>query len=167
MSNNLFGINIFRFIFVLLLQGLLFKYVDFKLIDIYIHPLFVLLLPLEIPMVLALILAFALGLGVDTFLNSFGLHAAVMVALAFLRPLICAIIEPISGYEPGQLLSKESLGRSWIIRYTALMMGAYMIMATLLEDLSISWLWLARCILSFIISSLFVLLYQFIFKIRV
>ena len=51
-----------------------------------------------------MLLAFAMGLSVDVFCNTFGVNAAACVLLAFLRPWlirICAPREEFENFEPG------------------------------------------------------------------
>ena len=108
--------------------------------------------------------AFCMGLSIDMFYDSFGLHAASLVIVAFARPLLCALIEPRGGYEVGQSLTKHSLGFRWFIRYSAIISFSHILIVSSLEDLSIGWLWLARILIGFVLSLFLVILYQFIFN---
>jgi rod shape-determining protein MreD len=51
----------------------------------YLYPLFLLLLPFELSVVAMLILGFVLGLTIDMFMNTTGMHAAACVLMAYLR----------------------------------------------------------------------------------
>ena len=164
MFTNIYAANTFRFFFLLLIQGLVLQYIGYKNIYVFIYPVFLMLLPLEIPHGLLVFLCFLLGISVDIFYNGFGLHASVMVALAFARPLICGLIEPRGGYEVGQTLSAKNLGFRWFIRYSAVISVLHMFLIILLEELSLSWFLLARVVIGFLLSMLMILLYQFIFN---
>jgi hypothetical protein len=164
MFRNLFSANIFRFFFFLLIQGLVLQYIGYKNIYLFIYPLFLMLLPLEIPHGLLVFLCFLMGISVDIFYNGFGLHASVMVALAFARPLICGLMEPRGGFEVGQIPSAGNLGFRWFIRYSAVIASIHMFLVILLEELSLSWFMLARVIIGFLLSMLLMLLYKFIFN---
>jgi hypothetical protein len=164
MFNNPYSANIFRFFFLLLIQGLVLQYIGYKNIYIFIYPLFLMLLPLEIPHGLLVFLCFLMGISVDIFYNGFGLHASVMVALAFARPLICGLMEPRGGFEVGQIPSAGNLGFRWFIRYGAVITSIHMFLVILLEELSLSWFLLARVFIGFLLSMLLMLLYQFIFN---
>ena len=162
--NNVYSANIFRFFFLLLIQGLVLKGIELEHINIYLYPLFIMLLPLELPHGLVVLAGFLMGLSIDLFYNSFGLHAAALVAIAFARPLLCALIEPRGGYEVGQSLTKRSLGLRWFIRYSAIISFSHILLVSSLEDLSISWLWVARIRVGFLVSMFLIVLYQFIFN---
>lgn len=164
MFSNVYTANIFRFFFLLLIQGLVLQYIGYKNINIFIYPIFLMLLPLEIPHGLLIFLCFIMGISVDMFYNGFGLHAAVMTALAFARPLICGLMEPRGGFEVGQTLTVNSLGIRWFLRYSAVICILHMFLTIMLEELSVSWFMLARVILGFLLSMLLIVLYQFIFN---
>ncbi len=81
------GRNIIRFIALLLVQILILNNLDiFGHANAYLYILFILLLPFDIPGFLLLILSFLMGLSVDFFSNTLGMHAAAATLLAFLRP---------------------------------------------------------------------------------
>jgi hypothetical protein len=162
--NNVYIANAFRFFFLLLIQGLVLKGIELEHINIFLYPLFIMLLPLELPHGLVVLAAFMMGLSVDMFYDSFGLHAAALVAVAFARPLLCALVEPRGGYEVGQSLTKHSLGFRWFLRYSAIISFAHILVVASLEDLSIGWLWFSRIVIGFVLSLFLVILYQFIFN---
>jgi hypothetical protein len=164
MFTNVYSANIFRFFFLLLIQGLVLQYIGYKNIYIFIYPLFLMLLPLEIPHGLLVLLCFLMGISVDIFYNGFGLHASVMVALAFARPLILGLMEPRGGFEVGQTLSAKNFGFRWFIRYSSVICLLHMFLIILLEELSLSWFLLARISIGFLLTMLIILLYQFIFN---
>jgi rod shape-determining protein MreD len=89
MSHFLFQ-NIVRFIALVLIQVLVLNNVQFLgFINPYIYVLFIILLPVKTPRWLSLILAFVLGLTIDMFTNTLGLHAFASVLVTFLRnPII-------------------------------------------------------------------------------
>lgn len=162
--SNVYTANVFRFIFLILVQGLVLKGIELEHINIFLYPLFIMLLPLELAHGLVVLAAFCMGLSIDMFYDSFGLHAASLVIVAFARPLLCALIEPRGGYEVGQSLTKHSLGFRWFIRYSAIISFSHILIVSSLEDLSIGWLWLARILIGFVLSLFLVILYQFIFN---
>jgi len=78
--------NIFRFIFLVLFQVLVLNNIQFLgYINPYVYILFVLALPVQTPRWFTLFLAFCLGLTIDTFSNTMGMHAFAAVMVAFLR----------------------------------------------------------------------------------
>ena len=162
--NNVYLVNIFRFLFLVLVQGLVLQYIGFKNIHIFIYPIFIMLLPLEIPHGLLVFLGFLMGISVDVFYNGFGLHATVLTLLAFARPLICVLMEPRGGFEVGQKPNKHSLGFRWFFRYSSVITLIHMSIITIFEELSLNWFVLASILIGYILSMVLILLYQFLFN---
>jgi len=87
--NNVVTTNIVRFIVLVLVQALVLNNINFLgYINPYIYILFIILFPIKNNRMLFIFLSFLLGLCVDLFLDSGGVHAAACVAIAFIRPLI-------------------------------------------------------------------------------
>lgn len=84
--NSEFFINIIRFFLLLLLQVAVFNNMElFGYINPYPYILFIILYPVNNNRFLFLILCFLLGLSMDIFSNSGGVHAAACVTLGYLR----------------------------------------------------------------------------------
>ena len=111
----------FMFIALVFIQVLLLNQVQFSgFVNPYMYVLFVLLLPLNTPRYAVLLLAFLLGLSIDIFLNSLGIHTAATVFIAYIRPYIISSIssreEDRSEY-PG--LKQNKL--RWFVLYSSIM----------------------------------------------
>ncbi|HQB28614.1 MAG TPA: rod shape-determining protein MreD [Paludibacter sp.] len=79
--------NIVSFVVLVLVQVLVLNNIHFMgYINPYVYVLFILLLPVRFSRLFTLILAFALGLIIDAFSNTYGIHAFSTVLIAFLRP---------------------------------------------------------------------------------
>lgn len=109
------------FVVLVLIQVLFLNQVQFSgFVNPYIYILFIMLLPLKAPRYVTLIGAFLLGLSVDIFSNTLGIHAFASVFVAYARPAVIRIItnreEDMSDY-PG--LKQNGMG--WFINYTVLM----------------------------------------------
>ncbi|MBT6835150.1 MAG: rod shape-determining protein MreD, partial [Bacteroidetes bacterium] len=98
-------IYIVHFLFLVVLQVFVLNNIHlFEIVHPYIYIYFILLLPVSIPKTSLIILAFLLGLVIDVFSNTYGIHAAASTLVGFLRPLLVgqfvsdsdpdAIIEP-------------------------------------------------------------------------
>lgn len=86
MNNNNFY-NILRFVLLVLSQVLIFNHINFLgYINPYPYILFVLLFPVTNNRSLFIFLSFLLGLMVDLFSDSGGVHAASCVLIAYIRP---------------------------------------------------------------------------------
>jgi len=87
--NNAVSINIARFITLILAQVLVFNNINFLgYINPYIYILFIMLFPIKNNRLLFLSLSFLLGLTVDLFSDSGGVHAAACVTIAYIRPVL-------------------------------------------------------------------------------
>lgn len=84
-----------RFIILLLFQGVILKAMSLQLghFHIFIYPLFIILLPLSFSMSGGLLLAFFMGIMVDLFYATPGLHSATLLFTAFIRPLFIRMME--------------------------------------------------------------------------
>lgn len=81
--------NSARFVFLLLLQVLVFNNINlFGFINPFPYVLFIILFPVNANKNALLIASFCLGLLLDFFLNSGGVHASACVILAFIRPYL-------------------------------------------------------------------------------
>ena len=78
--------NIFRFVVLVAIQVLALNNIQFLgFINPYIYILFIFSLPAKLPSWITLLLAFMLGLSIDIFSNTAGIHAFASVLIAFMR----------------------------------------------------------------------------------
>lgn len=87
----------------------------------YVYPMFILLLPFDTPKWLMLPLAFGIGLTIDMFNNTAGMHASACVFIAFIRPQLIKFYTPITGYESVTAPSISQLGVIWFSLFTVTM----------------------------------------------
>jgi rod shape-determining protein MreD len=119
---NIIGRNILRLIFLVLLQVLILNEIRlFDEINPYLYLLFILLLPFETPKWALLIMGFALGLTIDVFSNSLGLHTSATVLVAYLRQFILQVFAPRDGYETGTFPRAYYYGFGWFTKYVVLL----------------------------------------------
>jgi len=72
---------------------------------------FLLLLPWQrISLILQLLLAFVIGLVIDAFYNSLGIHAFATVLMVYIRTFLLKLMLPTSSYEPDTRPTLSSLG---------------------------------------------------------
>lgn len=116
------GNTVFSFILLVFLQVVLFNHVQFSgLINPYFYAIFILLLPFETPKSILLISSFLIGLSVDAFSHTLGMHAAACTMMAALRPGILKRFSPRDGYEPNTLPRISFYGLFWFAKYTILL----------------------------------------------
>ena len=111
MQNSDFLVNFGRFLILIVLQILLFNHINFLgYVNPYPYILFILVFPFTGNKSLLIFLAFILGLFVDIFSDSGGVHAAACVFIAYLRPLLLKFSFGVS-YEFNTIkLSKVDFG---------------------------------------------------------
>ncbi len=115
-----------NFFFLLLLQVVILNHIDISgYINGYLYVLFILLLPFETPKWLLLVAAFAMGISVDLFCQTLGIHAFATVSMVFIRPYLLRIIAPREGYEAGSEPNVNSFGIEWFLRYAVIMVLAH------------------------------------------
>ncbi len=89
MNNNEILVNAARFLFLLSLQIFLLNNINFLgFINPYLYILFIIFYPLDGNKGLLIFLSFLLGLSIDIFSDTGGVHAAASVFIAYMRPNI-------------------------------------------------------------------------------
>ena len=113
---NNFVLNSIRFVLFVLFQVLILNNLEpgFGLYAM-IYPLFIFMLPFQMGTVPLMLLSFAFGLVIDSFSNTFGLHASSAVIMAFFRPIIFKWLSPRDGYESVESVNVYSMGGRWFL----------------------------------------------------
>ncbi len=89
MWNNEIFINALRFIVLVLLQVVLLDHINFLgYVNPYLYIFFIIMYPLTGNKGLLIFMSFLLGLSIDMFSNSGGIHAGASVFIAWIRPLV-------------------------------------------------------------------------------
>jgi len=156
--------NIIRFFAVILIQVLLLDNIQLGgYLNPYFYVIFIVLLPFESPKWLLLILAFLLGLSVDLFNGTPGMHAAASLFMAFVRPSVLKNFSPRDGYEAGTFPRIHYYGIEWFTKYTVLLVLSHHLVLFSLEIFSFTdvFFTMGRIILSTILTSLIIVLSQF------
>ncbi|MFC2080762.1 rod shape-determining protein MreD [Bacteroidota bacterium] len=161
---KLFGRNIIRFVILVLLQVLVLDNIQISgHIVPHFYVLFILLMPFETPNWLLLLTAFALGLSVDMFNHTLGMHAAATVFMASLRPYMLRISAPRDGYEPGTYPRLFYYGFQWFLRYTVILVLAHHFVLFYIEVFRFAEFFstLLRVLLSSLFSVILIMLSQY------
>ncbi|MCT4614255.1 MAG: rod shape-determining protein MreD [Marinifilaceae bacterium] len=149
--------NIIRFLAIIIFQVAVLNNIQFNgYINPYVYILFIMMLPVDIPKVLSLILSFVLGISVDIFCNTPGIHASACVFLAFVRPNILSLMAQRDGYENNSSPSMKDFGFSWFFKYTILTTIIHHSFLFLVEVFSLSNF--ADTLLRILLSSFFTIL---------
>ncbi len=164
---NKTALQIIRFVVLVLLQVLVINHIR---LGGYVHPyiylIFIMLLPFSTPKWQLLILGFALGLTIDLFTGTPGLHAGATTLMAFCRP---SIIKLVSGNQKFENITERNLGQLggiWFFRYALCMVLIHHFALFFLESFSFSLMGqvLLRILLSVPVSIFLIMMILFIFK---
>jgi rod shape-determining protein MreD len=151
--------NILLFVSLVLIQVLVLNNIQFLgFVNPYIYVLFILSLPARTPRWLVLVLSFILGLTIDTFSNTLGMHAAASVLAAYARSFIIKLFTSIDeGNNP--IPSFHSFGVGAYVKYVVVLVVLQHSALFFLESFSFMnfWLVLFKISLSSAITILLIL----------
>lgn len=121
-------------LFVMFLQVVIFNSINIGHgITIYIYVFFILQLPLSTPGWLSLLLGFMLGLGMDAFYNSGGIHAFSLVFTSFARPLILRTMYSPVELENIPYPSSSTMRYNNFLKYLATLVAIHHLLIAILE----------------------------------
>ncbi len=148
--------NFVRFVVLVLLQVFLLKNISlYNLSMPYLYVLFIMLLPLETPNLLLFSLAFLMGIIIDMFYDTPGLHAAASVILAFVRVLFVSITVQRDGFDAEPEPTLGNMGFRWFLTYSTVLILIHHFFLFCLEVFRFSEI--QYTLLRFLSSSLFTL----------
>ncbi|MBI4932181.1 MAG: rod shape-determining protein MreD [Bacteroidetes bacterium] len=159
--------NIIRFLFLLLFQVLILNNIQLSgYLNPFLYVLFILMLPFQTADWLVLLLAFVLGISIDMFADTGGLHAASSVLMAFLRKPILKLISPRDGYDVVQKPTIQQFGFGWFFSYAGILVLVHHLFLFYMEIFSLSEFFSTffRVILSSIFTLTLVFISQFFFS---
>jgi hypothetical protein len=110
------------FVLYLILQILVIR--NFVLFDVafcFIYIACILLLPNEIAPTWVIVVSFLIGLLVDIFYNTAGVHASACVLIGFLRTYIIKFLFPTKGLDTEIIISLKDMGGERFVRYVAIL----------------------------------------------
>ena len=159
-------INLVRFIVLVFLQVFLLKNITlYNLSTPYLYIMFILLLPFETPNLLLFALSFLMGITIDAFYDTPGLHAASCVLLAFVRILFISITVQKDGFDNEPEPTLSIMGIRWFFTYALILTLFHHFFLFNLEVLRLSEIpyTLSRFVLSSIFTVFLMLLTGFLF----
>jgi rod shape-determining protein MreD len=158
--------NILRFIFLIPVQVFILDHINLGgYINPYLYVYFILLLPFEIPGWLLLGASFLMGLMIDIFSGTPGMHAAASTLMAYSRPLAIRIVAVKKEFEPGMQPSIRDLGFRWFLSYSLILIFIHHLALFMIEVFRFTRFYdtLQRVILSTIFTLVLVIITQYIF----
>lgn len=170
--NSIVWTNIFRGVALLLFQVLVLQglnisgFASVEYIQFIIYPLFILLLPHDTPIWTVLLLSFGMGITVDVFYNSMGVHASASVLTGGCRHLILKLQEPKGGYIAGQSPTRFRLGTPAYLRYTLTAMTIHIFWYHTMEFFTLAYIGkiILRTVITLPISMLLVMTHAYLFN---
>jgi len=166
MTNSIIR-NILRFFVLVLVQVLIVKNIELgRFINPFVYVLFIIVLPFETPKWLLLLLAFILGITIDMFYDTSGMHAAACVFMAYIRPGVLKLFSPRDGYEFGTQPSIQYLGIPWFLSYAGILIVAHHLILFYIEIFRLSEFFSTffRVIVSSIFTLVLVIISQYLFQ---
>ncbi len=129
--------NALRSVALVLLQVMILDNVQMgSFINPYPYIYLVLILPVTIGRVWLLLTGFALGLIMDMFSGTGGMHAAATTLIAYYRPLLLKAQSPREGFELNAVPNIRLFGIGWFVGYAALLTLMHHFALFILEVLS-------------------------------
>ena len=145
MINKVFA-NTWRFILLIGIQVLLLNQLRLhSMFSPYIYPLFILLLPIDLPRPWVLFLALLAGLTVDAFSNSMGMHASAALLIGWLRTPILNLLKPSGGYQTEDRPTLNFMGLRWFVLYSTILMLIHHTYFFFIETLSFNHFFFQNC----------------------
>ncbi|HON19192.1 MAG TPA: hypothetical protein PK990_08515 [Salinivirgaceae bacterium] len=156
--------NIFRAILLISLQIFVLNNIELGgFINPYLYILIIMLLPIETPGWLLLMISFATGYIIDTFVSTPGMHTMACVATGFLRHHLIQFSAPREGYDPNTPISSTEFGFIWFFRYTLILTVLHHSILFLVESFGFHNFFqtLARIIFSIVFTELLIIVLEY------
>lgn len=167
--NNTWLRYILVFAMVVLAQGLVINNLVLnEFLNPMVYPMLILMLPFELTLLATIIISFIVGISVDAFSNTFGLHASAAVLIGYLRPTVLGYIKPRDGYDISLLPSLHDMGLVWFLSYSSLFLFIHHLWYFSFEILRFDLVLLiaAKTFFSTLFSLGLIILFQYIFYTR-
>jgi rod shape-determining protein MreD len=149
------------FLGLVLLQVLLFNNIEIAgMINPFLYIYFIIALPIHINRISLTIIGFVLGLVIDIFSNTWGIHAMATTMIAFLRPYVFRLVS--TQEELDRVMPRfRTMGANYI-KYIVLMTFVHHFMLFTLEAFSFSYIWIL--LLKVLVSSVITILVIFVLE---
>jgi hypothetical protein len=164
--------HIFRAILILLIQVLVFKRIGlsnhwvWQHGHLFLYPVIILLLPFRMTRHYVIILGFFLGLLIDLFYDTIGVHAFALTGMAYARGLLLQWLEPRGGYQLAMSPTNHVMGVNWMMTYTAVSIFIFCFLYFIGEIFTFVFIGqiLLRTVITFFLSMIVVMGYHFLFN---
>lgn len=136
--------------------------------NIFIYPIIILLLPISMTRHYVILLGFVVGLLVDLFYDTVGIHAFALTALAYFRGPLLMALEPRGGYQLLMQPTKSSMGTEWLLTYTSIALFIHALTYSTIEVFTFVFFGkiLLKTIVTWVLSMIVIVGYHFLFNPR-
>jgi rod shape-determining protein MreD len=151
---------VIMFVVLVLVQVVVLNNIQISgLINPYIYILFILLLPFNIQGYFLLGLSFLIGITIDIFGNTPGIHAGATVLLGFIRPSLAKLVSSRDFIEKGVTPNMTQLGFANFFKYVIIAVLVHHLVLFMAETFSFNDI--LETLLRWILSSIFSILIIF------
>lgn len=142
------------FVGLVFFQVLLFNNIQIaNVINPFLYVYLIIALPIHINRMSLIVIGFVLGLVIDVFSNTWGIHAMATTMIAFLRPYILRLVS--TQEEQDRIMPRfRTMGVNYL-KYIVLMLFVHHLMLFWLEAFSMAYFWMV--LLKALVSSLITL----------
>lgn len=163
--------NVLRFVLILLVQVFILKRMVLMVdgrpsFQVLLYPLFLMILPFNMPRIALMLLGFLMGILVDLFYTPMGLHAGALVFMAYARPWILSFLAPRDGYNMNHSPTMKRMGWTWFLKYASSLLLLHTFFYFSLEAFTFVYildiLW--QTFTSFVISMIFIIIFMQVFN---
>lgn len=139
-----------------------------QLINIIVYPVVLLTLPIKLPQFFLLLLAFGIGITIDMFYMSPGVHAGACLWMVALRPFILRLLEPKNGYPTDISPTIHDLGIVWFIQFAGILLLVFFFSYFTLQVFTFVYAGeiIIKSILGLLVSGIIIFLLQLFFSFR-
>lgn len=157
-----------RFVLLIMLQALVLNNIDLgswsPYFNGFLYIMFILMLPFEMPKWGVIVLSFLLGLALDMYMNTPGMHASACALVGFLRPGILRMLASADEYEFRNKPTIAIMGFVWYFSYALLMALVHHFWLYLIEDFRLVELHIVlfKAICSGLLTTLLIIITQYL-----
>ena len=166
--------HIIRGALLLLLQVLVLKRIGlgeswiWEYGNIFIYPVIIFLLPFRLSRLYVILIGFFIGLIIDIFYDTIGVHAFALTATAYARGLMLAYMEPRGGYQLSMTPTIFSMGLNWVLTFTFFTMLIHVFLYFSVEVFTFVYIGqiLLKTLITLVLSMLVIMGYHLLFNPR-
>lgn len=131
----------------------------------FFYVLALLLLPVETNPMLQIVIGFVVGLVIDAFYSTQGVHASAATFLMFVRPFWINILNPGTGYGSVDRIIIRTQGLQWFLTYTFPLILLHCLILFFVEAFGFAnfWITLSKAFLSSLFTLVVVVIIQYLF----